>query len=242
MQKFYKILLSSFFLITVFILAFFYTPDHSVNIEAPVQIAEETIVPPVDMEEVPKEHNSYTSQEADEDKPTGPAFEPGEKPTPAAHSAEPTSYDNTEEPKKETPTVSAKKEATLPNTVTKPKQPACTLSVLCDDILKHPEKQPHVPESGIILEKKQVDFTEHESVFDVLKRELANSGIPMEFTITPIYNTAYVEGIANIYEFDYGDTSGWMYTVNGKTPTYGCSQYMVQDGDDIVFFYRCSLY
>ena len=36
--------------------------------------------------------------------------------------------------------------------------------------------------------------------------------IHMEFENTPLYNSAYVEDIANLYEFDCGELSGWMYS------------------------------
>ncbi len=40
-----------------------------------------------------------------------------------------------------------------------------------------------------------------------------------------MYNSYYVEGIGNLYEFDCGKESGWMYKVNGRFPNYGCSSY-----------------
>jgi len=128
-----------------------------------------------------------------------------------------------------------------------PASPVCTLIVRCDDILKHPDsldasKKELVPADGIILSEQVVTFSLGESVFDVLKRELQNRKIHFEFTTTPMYQSVYIEGIANLYEFDCGDTSGWMYAVNGREPTYGCSQYKLEPGDKVVFFYRCSLF
>ena len=51
----------------------------------------------------------------------------------------------------------------------------------------------------------------------------------------------YIEGIANLYEFDCGPLSGWMYQVNGWFPNYGCSRYQMQDGDNIAWVYTCDL-
>ena len=45
----------------------------------------------------------------------------------------------------------------------------------------------------------------------------------------------------NIYEFDVGKLSGWMYAVNGWYPNYGCSQYLLEDGDEICWRYTCDL-
>ena len=38
-----------------------------------------------------------------------------------------------------------------------------------------------------------------------------------------------------------GELSGWMYKVNNKFPKYGCSNYNLKDGDDIVWSYTCDL-
>lgn len=90
-----------------------------------------------------------------------------------------------------------------------------------------------------ILDTTTVTFSEGESVFDVLQRTCRERGIHMESSWTPIYNSAYVEGIANLYEFDVGSQSGWMYKVNGWFPNYGCSRYALQQGDEICWMYTC---
>ena len=94
---------------------------------------------------------------------------------------------------------------------------------------------------GDIMSARAVTFTEGESVFDVLFRECRASGIHMSSRLTPLYNSAYVEGIDNLYEFDGGELSGWMYSVNGWFPNYGCSQYYLSDGDAIAWQYTCDL-
>ena len=63
----------------------------------------------------------------------------------------------------------------------------------------------------------------------------------MESSYVPLYGTAYVEGIGNLYEFDCGEGSGWMYRVNGNYPNFGCSRYILQDGDTVEFRYTCDL-
>ena len=63
----------------------------------------------------------------------------------------------------------------------------------------------------------------------------------MEFVNTPIYGSVYVEGIGNLYEFDAGELSGWMYRVNGEFPNFGCSKYILKNGDKVEFVYTCDL-
>lgn len=120
------------------------------------------------------------------------------------------------------------------------------MSISCETLLKNidlldTEKHELVPKDGLILPQTEVTVHEGESVFDVLLRETKDAKIHMEFVNTPIYNSAYIEGINNIYEFDAGDLSGWMYKVNGWFPNYGCSRYQLQENDVIEWVYTCDL-
>ena len=122
----------------------------------------------------------------------------------------------------------------------------CTFSIECSTILNNldqldPDKLEMVPSGGVILKKTKVTFYEGESVYDVLQRVCKDKGIHMEASWTPIYNSAYVEGIHNLYEFDCGALSGWMYKVNGWYPNYGSSRYQLKDGDSVEWRYTCDL-
>ena len=122
----------------------------------------------------------------------------------------------------------------------------CTISISCATILNNmdlcaEEKVELVPADGWILQPITVTFHEGESVFDVLLRTCRENKIHMEYMDTPMYNSAYIEGIANLYEFDVGPLSGWMYNVNGWFPNYGCSRYALQDGDTVEWVYTCDL-
>jgi len=121
----------------------------------------------------------------------------------------------------------------------------CTLSISCNAVfdnidMLNEEKTPYIPQNGVILEKKTVKINEGDTVFDLLLRETKNSSIHLEFTKPPALNSAYIEGIANLYEFDCGELSGWMYRVNGTFPQYGCSSYTVNPDDNIEWVYTCS--
>ena len=130
--------------------------------------------------------------------------------------------------------------------VDKKKTYTCTFSMECSTILNNlkdldPDKRELVPSNGVILAPTKVTFYEGESVFDVLQRVCKEKGIHMESSWTPIYNSAYIEGIHNLYEFDCGELSGWMYRVNGWYPNYGCSRYQLVDGEVVEWRYTCDL-
>ncbi len=122
----------------------------------------------------------------------------------------------------------------------------CTILISCATLLNNMDKLDEddrelVPSDGWILKKKTVTIKNGDTVFDILKRVCKNNDIHMEYTITPVYNSAYIEGIGNIFEFSAGANSGWMYRVNGKFPNYGCSRYDVKSGDIIEWMYTCNL-
>lgn len=122
----------------------------------------------------------------------------------------------------------------------------CKISISCDAILDNMDKltagkEAFVPSNGQILAESTVEFQEGDTVFDVLQSVCKETGIHMEYTNNPVYDSAYIEGINQLYEFDCGEQSGWMYNVNGWFPNYGCSKYTVSDGDDINWVYTCTL-
>lgn len=120
----------------------------------------------------------------------------------------------------------------------------CKLEIRCDKLIGNPDLDPDkvelVTADGLLFAADAV-FFEGESVFNVLQRTMKQNKQHLEFTQTPLYNSAYIEGICNLYAYDAGDLSGWMYSVNGAFPNYGCSQYVVQAGDVIVWHYTCDL-
>lgn len=129
--------------------------------------------------------------------------------------------------------------------VVEDKKITCTISISCADILDKKESVSNdilelVPEDGWILKPITVEINEGESAFDVTKRICKDNKIHMEFTFTPAYNSSYIEGIGNIYEFDCGDNSGWIFKVNGWSPNYGCSRYSLKNGDVIQWEYSCN--
>jgi len=121
-----------------------------------------------------------------------------------------------------------------------------TLSVRVDTLLYnmhllHRDKHELVPDNGVIFFSSNVRAYEGESVFNVLQREMRRNNIHMASRFTPVFNSAYIEAINNIFEFDAGPLSGWTYRVNGWFPNFGSSRYMIQPGDVIEWLYTVDL-
>lgn len=122
-----------------------------------------------------------------------------------------------------------------------PKQNTVSLTVDCKNaidygILENPNFKDTLPQNGVIFSDANVQFTEGESVMKVLKRALKS-----QKTVCQITSGGYVVSIAGLAEKDCGETSGWMYRVNGELPNVSCKYYTLQAGDRVEFIYTCRM-
>ena len=196
-------------------------------------IQNETEIPPI-MEEAAKE--------PDEKEPEVEIPETAAKPEPLTEPEDETQTPSAEE----TVTADEQQVPAESETTAEPERSACTISISCATLLDKLDTLPAavselVPADGWILAPVQEEFSDAESVLDILLRVAQREGIHLEYAGTAMGNSAYLEGIGNIYEFDAGELSGWMYSVNGEFPNYGCGQYFPQPGDVIKLVYTCDL-
>jgi len=96
-----------------------------------------------------------------------------------------------------------------------------------------------VPSSGIILPTTTFEIEDGDTAFDVLCQARDKYKIHVQYTGTA--SSCYIQGINNLYEFDGGRWSGWMFSVNGVYPNYGCGVYVLKAGDAIEWNYTCDL-
>lgn len=112
-----------------------------------------------------------------------------------------------------------------------------TLSIRCDAI---PDKSAaHVPDDGVLLPATTVSIAEGDTVYSVLRAVAAENRLHLE--TSGAAGAEYVQGIGNIYEFDFGDLSGWTYTVNGEKTLKSCGEYRLSPGDTVEWLYTCNL-
>jgi len=122
----------------------------------------------------------------------------------------------------------------------------CTLEIRCDTLLDDLDRLTEakarlIPADGVLFAKTETEFQSGDTVFDVFRRLLREEKLHFEYVDAKAYGSVYIEGIGNIYEFDCGPQSGWMFNVNGVHPGLGCSAYTLADGDAILFQYTCDL-
>ena len=115
-----------------------------------------------------------------------------------------------------------------------------TLEIRCDTVAGLAD---HIPSDGGILAATEFSLCEGDSAYDVLIRAAREHRILVETNGGTVGESSslYIQGINNLYEFDYGELSGWVYTVNGIMPSRGCDSYRPVAGDDISFLYTTNL-
>ncbi len=131
-----------------------------------------------------------------------------------------------------------------------PESETVKISIRCDTVLLNYadldpalQSEEFVPPDGVILPETEYVLREGDTVFDILDRAVRYNKIQMEFQGADknSYGSVYVRGIHYLYEFSCGPLSGWMYRVDGEFPNYGCSKYILHDGQVIEWVYTCSL-
>lgn len=111
-----------------------------------------------------------------------------------------------------------------------------TLSIGCGEIAGRSD---HIPKDGVILPETEIAIAEGDTVYTVLMEAAKRHRILIDHSGTA--EMAYISGIASICELDFGDLSGWVYTVNGVQPSLGASACRLADGDRIEWSYTLTL-
>ncbi|MCR5692280.1 MAG: DUF4430 domain-containing protein [Eubacterium sp.] len=118
----------------------------------------------------------------------------------------------------------------------------CSIAIYCYELAENPSLmderfRSYIPEDGVILKKCKLKVLEGTTAYDVLNAACKKEDIPMVSTYTAIYDTYYVRSIGYLSEKAAGSMSGWVYTVNGKSPNVGSSSYKLKEGDQVVWSY-----
>ena len=111
-----------------------------------------------------------------------------------------------------------------------------TLSIRCDKVAG---RAAHIPADGVLLAETAFPIAAGDTVYTLLTDAARAHGIHME--ASGANGLMYVHGIGNMYEFDFGDLSGWVYRVNGEAASVGCDQYVLTPGDQVEWHYTLEL-
>ena len=84
---------------------------------------------------------------------------------------------------------------------------------------------------GEIIETTEYALREGESALDLLLRSAKYNRVSVDAS------DGYVRGIGGLYEFDRGQSSGWLIFVNGEKITSGADSFILSDGDRVEWRY-----
>lgn len=116
------------------------------------------------------------------------------------------------------------------------------VEIQCDQLLGDGQEyvdentRNYIPEDGVVLNSTEVAVPEGASAYDALEKICKDKDIQLD-TEDSAYGV-YIKGISYLYEVSTENTyGGWMYQVNGEEPQVAASEYEIQPGDTIVFYY-----
>lgn len=118
----------------------------------------------------------------------------------------------------------------------------CTITIRCDNLLQNWDTlsdsvKKKVPKDGMILAKTSVRMTSSDTAYSILQKVCKAKDIALDAEYGNVFSSWYVRGIHYLYEKEAGETSGWLYHVNGRQPEFGASGCYLHAGDDVEWFY-----
>ncbi len=113
-----------------------------------------------------------------------------------------------------------------------------TMTIRCDTIVGKSDSK-YIPADGVILPVTKFDIEKGKTAYDILIEAARKFDIQIENDGTN--DLAYISGINYLYEYQFGDLSGWIYHINGTAQSVGCGEFALSDGDVIEWLYTCAL-
>lgn len=117
-----------------------------------------------------------------------------------------------------------------------------SVTIQCDqllgegaDIVDENTRQ-YIPEDGYVLKEIKVSLAEGANAFDALKKACDENEIALDYEDASY--GAYVKGINYLYEVSTDNSyAGWMYNVNDEEASVSASEYELEAGDDVLWYY-----
>jgi len=216
------------------------TDQEEVIEKEPVETKKEVVVLPKKV--LPPSKESETKTQEKPPTVTNKAEQPPKK----------TEVSNTDGGNKKTEPVANKNEKPVvskPAPAPAPSQPAKPPAEKPVEVEKEPEPEVNKVVYSIVisgatneipLPPTEMEIDEDVTVLEALIEITKKNKIQMDYR-GGRGTTAYIEGIANVYEFDRGQGSGWMYSVNGIFPDRGAGAVPLMAGDRVEWLYTTNL-
>lgn len=142
--------------------------------------------------------------------------------------------------KKETQKTTTETDGIQKETTTKKQEETknivVSIIISCDAVLNNPDlnTSAQIPENGIFLNAKTV-VKKGETVLQALENACKDNGI--SYVKEGSAYGFYISSIGGLAEKECGKYSGWKYKVNGEIGSTSCSSYVLEENDEIVWYY-----
>ena len=90
-----------------------------------------------------------------------------------------------------------------------------------------------------VIDSVGVKYKKNISVEELSRGVCRELKIPIVFS--GVRELTYLKGINNLFEFDHGALSGWIYFVNGESQSVSSWSYILQNGDEVSWRYTLDL-
>ena len=110
------------------------------------------------------------------------------------------------------------------------------IEIRCDTVRG---EEDYIPEDGIILARTEIMMPVGSTAFEQLVEACKTYKIHLESDSSKsgYSGGAYIKGINYIYEYQFGELSGWMFSVNDSFSSVGAGEYALSEGDYILWQY-----
>lgn len=92
-----------------------------------------------------------------------------------------------------------------------------------------------LPADGMLLNSFQVEFSRGDNAFDVTLKAAKAKGIAIDSKVDAYGH--FINAIGGVENMAYGEANFWLFEVNGEFSDVGSDQYILEDGDEIRWYY-----
>lgn len=110
-----------------------------------------------------------------------------------------------------------------------------TIAIRCDKVAG---QRDYIPADGVVLPATAIELNRGATAVEQLVAAARTHNIHLE---NEGGVSDYISGMAYLYEYDFGDLSGWVFCVNGEVSAVGCGEYELQPGDHVEWIYSLEM-
>lgn len=92
---------------------------------------------------------------------------------------------------------------------------------------------------GVLVPEMTIKLDRETSVFEASVEAFKKAKVQYDYA--GVGKKVYMKAIDNLYQYEKGAQSGWLYKVNGEVPSEGPGMYMLKANDRVEWVYTTNL-